>query len=246
MRILWHGIEFIGDEGPATFTIDRSGASGLLDGVSVRGERPDRPNADGAFDAPAYLGARSGSITGLIHADSAAAYETAVRQLTGIPPRALSTMVAELALGDVSLEARRVGSVEVRHLVYGSLGRYMVSWNAPDPRLYGVSHVVGPLTSVDAEHDGNAEAFQSLVVAGSSGGGYTLSGPDSKVITVTEPLVSGHPHTLDLFSGTLFVDGAQVVGGISVYQPWTVPVGASVTVLVSAGTVTSTVRDTYV
>lgn len=245
MRILWHGLEFVGDEGPATFTIDRAGASGLLDGVSTRSERPPRPNGDGTFDAPAYLEARSGSISGLIHADSPAAYETAVRQLTGIPVRALSTMTAELALGDVSCEARRSGPVEIRHVVYGSLGRYMVSWSAPDPRLYGATHTEAAAASIDVAHDGNADAYPVLTVAGSSGGGYTVTA-DGHVITVTEPLVSGHPHTIDLLTGSLVVDGAQVVGGFTVYEPWTVPAGETVTVTVSAGTVASEVRDTFV
>ena len=105
---------------------------------------------------------------------------------------------------------------------------------------------LGHTSSISVAHDGNFPATPVLTIAGTSSGGYTVTGPGSQLITVTTALASGHPHTIDLATGALYKDGARVLGGISVYQPWTVPVGSSVTVSVSAGTVASSVKDTWI
>lgn len=237
------GLTFVGDGGAATYTIDE-----LKYGAGSRRDSIPRPSAHGDFDVPVFLTGMLVTISGLIHASSVAEYEAAVDALTGLlADGSSSELEVTQAVGSWTAMVRRSGEPDVTHLVYGETGRYQVQFWAADPRRYGASHSFGPASSVSTvAHDGNFPADAVLEVAGSSGGGYTVTGPGSRLITVTEPLVSGHPHTVDVGSGALHVDGVRVLGGVSVFQPWAVPPGVTVSVSVSAGTVAVEVRDTFV
>lgn len=238
------GLEFVGGSGDATYTMDS--ITGWLDGVETKQERIDRPSDDGEFDVPGYLAGRMVSITGLILADTDAGYEQAIAALAAIPATELSELTVVTALGSTSAMVRRSGKPDIAPVVYGQSARFRVQFWAADPRRYGASHTFGPGSSVTGiGHDGNFKATPVLTVSGSSGGGYTVTGPGGKTITVTQALVSGHPHTIDLSTGGLYVDGARVAGGMSVFRPWSVPVGSTVSASVSAGSLSVTVLDTF-
>jgi hypothetical protein len=242
------GLTFVGDAGAATYTIDRDGGlKGWFDGVDSRHESIPRPASHGDFDVPTYLGGRIIILSGLVRASSASAYETALAGLSGLLADGSSaTFTVTQAAGTLTATVRRNSAPDVQHVVYGALARYQLQLWAPDPRRYGATHTVSASSSISVAHDGNFPATPVLTIAGTSSGGYTVTGPGSQLITVTTALASGHPHTIDLATGALYKDGARVLGGISVYQPWTVPVGSSVTVSVSAGTVASSVKDTWI
>ena len=241
-------LTFVGDDSAATYTIEREGLKGWFDGADSRRESIPRPAAHGDFNVPTYLGGRIISISGLILATSTAGYESAVSALSGLLADGSSDelSVTEDA-GTLTATVRRHGAPEVIPQVYGKRARYRVQFWSPDPRRYGATHNYGPSSSVSSiGHDGNFPAAPVLTIAGSSGGGYTVTGPGSRLITVTSALASGHPHTIDLATGALYKDGARVLGGVSVYQPWTVPAGSTVTASVSAGTVAIEVLDTFI
>lgn len=247
MLVTVGGVQFSGDAGDVRFTIGGDGLKGWLDGVDMRNESIPRPSAHGEFDVPGFLGGRIVSITGLIRATSAADFEDALEELSGLLSDGSSEeMEVQQNTRTLTAMVRRHGAPDVISIVYGALARYRIQFWAPDPRRYGASNTDGPSSSISVNHAGNFPATSVLTVAGSSGGGYTITGPGGRQITVTEPLVSGTPHTLDLATGALVVDGDRIIGGITVYEPWTVPVGASVSVSVSAGTVTAVTRDTFV
>lgn len=248
MRLItWQGLEFAGDERPATYTIEQDGLSGFLDGVGTRGEQSELPTADGDYDSPLYLTGRSGSMSGLIHADSSPEYEAAIRRITGLAVRSTKPLFAGSATDGLWCSARRQGDVDVTPLVYGRVARYMLQWYAPDPRWYGKMREFAG-TSVDAWHAGNAEAFSIIEVAGNRPGGYTVSSQGRSYV-VTKPLVSGAPHRIDMRSGWLYVDGAVQVGAVARAETFMLPPGGLTTVSLTgsgSGSMTVKVHDTYV
>ena len=99
-------------------------------------------------------------------------------------------------------------------------------------------------------HYGNFPATSTIVVAGSMPSGYTIYGPAGKAYTVTQAVVSGHPHTIDMATGLLMIDGTYVYGVTSSGATWAVPPGGQVTQTLTpvsgAGTMTVSTPDTSI
>lgn len=243
------GVTFRGDWDSATYTIERNGLTGwLVGGAAIDRESIKRPSQHGEFDTPGFLTGRLITLTGDVLSSSEADMVADLVALNGVLAAGVSgTMTVTIGGVATTATVRRSGEPTVDVTVFGRRARYQFRFWAPDPRRYGATHTFGPDGSVsDIEHDGNFPATPTLKVAGDSSGGYTVTGPGSKLITVTTALESGHPHTIDLATGGLYVDGSRVIGGMTVYQPWTVPAGGTVAASVSAGTLEVTVKDTYV
>ena len=124
--------------------------------------------------------------------------------------------------------------------------RFQIPLEAPDPFKYGKKRTESfPLgSSGQVMHRGSVPAWPVVTVTGSAPGGYTLTRA-GRDVTVTAPLVSGQPHTLDMRTGVLRAGGSRVYGAISTAQYWTVAPGLRQTVT-ATGTGTATVRvDVY-
>lgn len=248
MRIRWSGLEFVGDAGDATYSIDPDGLSGVLDGVDTRFERVERPNADGEFPPPAYLSAQLGSIEGLIEAKSPYDYEHAIRRLVAIPARALTRMTVRSAGGMFWRDVYRYGKPDVKPMIYGRLARYMIQWFSPDPWWYGETHAfTGPTAQVF--HYGNDRATPVIEVTGSLPSGYQVAS-QGKQWNVTQPLSSGQTHRLDVASGWLYRNGVLQVGAVASAEKFTIPPGkvtpVAFTPVSGSGVMTVKVADTYV
>lgn len=242
----WSGVHFVGDDGPADFSIDTDGFSGLVDGVSPRGERTERPTGDGEFNSTMYLTARSGAITGLVHASGPTDYETKLRRLSSIPFRSNTILTAHTELGPLWIRARRAEAPDITHLVYGRVARYMVSWLAQDPRWYGdLQEFSG--SSVTVLQRGNYEAFPIIEVTGSRPAGYTVTS-QGRSFVVTRPLASGDTHRIDMRTGWLYENGTLLAAGVAAAETFSIPPARAVPVSVSGGSGSMTVRfhDTYV
>lgn len=244
MRIRWHGLEFVGDEGPATYTIETDGLTGVLDGTGVRRDGDSRPNQDGEFEADGFLSGISGSISGLVRADSPYDYERAVRRLKSIPVRGVAPLSVQSASGAVYCMAQRVGRVDVRPLVYGSAARYMVEWFAPDPFWFGETATFTG-SAVSLFHRGDYEASPVVEVVGPQSA-YTVTGPDGEVFQVNQALSSGQTHRIDMSTGWVYRNGALQVGVVGRGETWSVPPGRVVSVSTSASSMRVLVTDTFV
>lgn len=240
------GVTFYGTEGDTGFRF--SDFDGWNDAPEARGETIERPDAHGDFDTPVTRGPRLIMLSGWVFEADEDDLEARRNQLMGILADGRSGTITVKEYGTtLTATVRLWGDPRFKRRGDTGYADWSIRFRAPNPRKYGATHNYGPGSTVnDIEHDGNFPASSVLTVAGSSGGGYTVTGPGGRVITVVEPLVSGHPHTIDLSTSALVVDGARVIGGISVFEPWTVPVGSSISVSVSAGTVAPAVKDTYV
>jgi hypothetical protein len=129
------GLTFVGGGGTATYTIDRDGLKGWFEGVEMRRETIARPNGDGDFDAPGYLGPRLITLTGLILTDDdPEAFEVAMKALEDLlADGGMDTFTVEQATGTYTAQVRRHGSPEIDLVAYGSTARYRLQLWAPDP-----------------------------------------------------------------------------------------------------------------
>ena len=133
MNATWGGLTFVGDEGAATYTLEK--IIGWWGGVEMRHESTPRPNADGDFDSPAYLGGRVITLRGLIKADDdPAAFEAALAALDEAgDDGSKSEFTLEQASATYSVQARRHGTPDIDITVYGRSARYQLQLWAPDP-----------------------------------------------------------------------------------------------------------------
>lgn len=130
------GLTFYGDDTrPVTYTIWKDGLKGWFDGVEMRHESIPRPNGNGDFDAPGYLGPRVITQTGLILAeDDPEAFETAMSALENMGSDGSKTEFAvQQANGTFGVLARRHGAPEIIIELYGTRARYRFQVWAPDP-----------------------------------------------------------------------------------------------------------------
>jgi hypothetical protein len=247
MRLRLGGLEFVGDVGEATYTVERDGVRGHgLGGADMRRENVDRPAAHGAFSLPGFLTGRSVRWGGLVLTDSMAEQEHALLRLSGLLADGGTSRLTIDGEKPRWLDVQRASPEPPRVLVPGSVASYSFEVWAPDPRMYGeVREFAGGVVAVQY---GNFPARPQLIVSGTAASGYTVTGPDGRKVTVTNALTSGAPHTIDFAKGGLYVGDVRQLRAISVYQPWTVGPGLpGVTATVNNGaTLIQRVTDTYI
>ena len=246
MLVTIAGLEFVGDGGAATYTIETGGLRGWLDGVDSRRDAAARPSAHGDYDVPTFLSGRVVSITGLVLTSTPEAYEAAVAALHALLADGTSAELSvEQASGTLTAMVRRSGAPDIVDLVYGEVARYRVQFWAADPRRYGVSHTFGPGASLTTvAHDGNFPATPVVTVAGPVTAPYTVASQGHS-FTVTQSLGSGEEHTIDMGSGWVYLDGVLQSGVTSAHDVFLVPPGPDVTVT-GPSSMTVDVTDTYV
>jgi len=111
---------------------------------------------------------------------------------------------------------------------------------------FGEVRTTAAASSATSINRGNTTASLVHTITGANAGGYTLAS-GGKTFTVTQPLVAGIPHTVDMETGDLTVAGVTISGKTTTADLWGVPGGGTVTTTITGGTaqVASTVKDTY-
>lgn len=149
---------------------------GWRSGAPLRVSGEDRPQTDGAFDAPSYRSARTIMIQGVAVAPDAVAAELAVDRLKAL----LTDMTGLKPLTAHELTRARMAHVRLASEVRAELagGRrefdYQVTFLAPDPRLYSAEATVVALALPETTTTGGFTApftapFTSLTPEGSTG-----------------------------------------------------------------------------
>lgn len=128
------GLTFVGDAGPATYTIEEGGLVGWFGGVEMRHESIPRPLGNGDFPAPGYLGSRIITLSGLILADNATDFENAIAALEEVlDDGSEGEFAVEQATGTFTVQVRMHGAPDIDPQVYGSVARYQLQLWAADP-----------------------------------------------------------------------------------------------------------------
>lgn len=247
MQIHLEGMLFDGTDDPdAVFTIFEDGIRGLYDSLGVRRDRVVRPAAHGTFSLPGYRDARVLSWGGNLFTDTLSEQDRRLRQLAGILAEGgRSTLVAQTPSGSLSCEVELASEPDTRILVPGTIVEYEFHVRAPDPRLYGeIQSFAG--SSLTVHHYGNFPAWPTVVVDGPRSAPYSVSGPEGRMVTVTQPLLSGQSHRIDFASGGLYLDGVRQQGKLLRFQPWSIPSGRVVPMSIDQGSMTVIVTDTYI
>lgn len=242
-RIHLGGLLFDGGSGKATYTIESDSVRGwLLDGVDMRLDQLERPAEHGAFSLPGYLTGRSISWGGLILTDGPQQQEHAMRALSGLLADGLTDRLTVENASSQWVDVRRAGEFDMRMRAYGRIASYRVQFWAANPRIYG--EVRDFNAGAAAVQYGNFKATPRLLI-GAGTGGYTVTGPSGRVVTVaTAPTAA---HEIDFATGGLYLNGVRQVGAISVYQPWVVRPGVPgvIATISGARTLTQRITDTF-
>jgi phage-related protein len=235
------------------FIIEPDGLKGLDDGVTIRRNIIDRPQRPGSFDTEGFPGDRIVTISGFCVTDTPERLNHLRSQLTGLLADGKSRP-ASFDFDGHSLSGAARLAAQTRFTRFGgdpTAARFQIQLWFPDPYLYGTLHRFGPVendVALVAHHFGNVAASPKLTVEGSMPGGYTIEGPDGKVYQVTAAATTGHPHTIDMATGLLRVDGDVIHGALGTVSTWTYPSGVIVSQLLNpvtgSGTLTIDVRDT--
>lgn len=229
------------------FVIDPKGFKGWDDGVDITRDQVRRPQAVGSFDATGFEDSRVVTLSGSCWGETPQKTNWFGNQLTGLLAGDTLAQVNVDHQGGTLFGYARL-AVKPTFEVSGADARDAL-WSLalwfPDPRKYGVTRSFPVASSVTAFHYGNYAAYPKLIVTGVMGSGYTVNGPGGKTFSVNAPVTSGHPHTIDLATGYVWIDGAISYGIVTVAQTWPIPPGVQVpmTLVPVAGSGTLTVSD---
>jgi len=244
------GLYFKGGEGDEGFFIDSDGFEGWEDLPDVRFENLDRANAHGAYESDTFYEARLLNVSGMCHASSAAdlgAYGQHLRTALHGKRRAVVNYQGVTSYA----EGRLSSGVAFRTLVPGRIATYDFTYRFANPRKYGDERGFdsGPNGLQYVYHYGNFDASPRIVVTG-SGPSYVINGPDNARYEVNRPVVAGSPHSIDMATGQITIDGSVAYGVTGRADTWVVRSGVqeATRLVTSSGALSMTtyVRDTYI
>lgn len=104
---------------------------------------------------------------------------------------------------------------------------FVIRFRASDQRMYATETQVTPWAStVQVVNRGGYPAPVVVEVRGSSGSGYTISGPRDKAVVVTRAIANGSPHRYEGDTGILLVGGTPQTTGVGRSDPLLIPRGS--------------------
>lgn len=216
LRVTVGGFEFKGDGIGEGYFIGPDGFNGWFDSVDIRTDDVAVPQGDGSFDLPVFRQSRIVSIDGWLWGDSPSAARDLRRQLSGILGTGESATMTVYE-GDADdgehgvcrLAAKPIIEVHGYELRWAE---FQIQLRFPDPIRYGKYLTSGaPSASIVMYHYGTVPARPMITITGTAANGYSVTGPTG-VYQVTAPLVSGQPHTIDMVTGILRVNGVVTYG----------------------------------
>lgn len=242
------GLTMVGDERSADFTINAGGLQGWFSGgASMRRDVEDRPTSHGQFGAPGYLSGRIVRIVGKLHASSPFDYERKAGRLAAVLADGEAAQMVVQGAETTRALVYRSATPDINPIVYGELAEFELELWSPDPRRYGESR---DFTGAAAYHRGTFPALPILTVTGNMPGGYSITGPGGRVYSVTAGLPAGSTDQIDMRTGWLKRNGADLGGATGRADTWAIPPGVQVTHTLSpvsgSGQLTATLTDTYV
>lgn len=236
-------VEWPADHHGNWMVLDSEGIQSVWGGVDVRREDVPRPSAHGSFDAPGFLTPRVIPVSGHMSSPSKFELENSMGRLSGLlADGSKGRLTIDGPNGSRWCDVRLASATQITQLD-ATTARFLVTFWAPDPRMYGeVREFAGGVAAVQY---GNFPATPRLLV-GAGSGGYTVAGPGGRRVVVTSAPPGAHE--IDFATGGLFSGGVRQVGAISIYQPWTVPPGIPGVVATISGsrTLTQRITDTFV
>lgn len=203
-----------------------------------------RPLADGDYDAVVRYGPRLVTLNGRLLAKDPMQAFLARERLSGLlqSPGMFQVEVFGLMRWATARRGQiRPGAIKGRLLTFTMELRFI------DPRKYGEEYTKSGTSSAPASlfHRGTAPAWPTVYVSGASAGGYTLN-LNGKLVSVTRPLVTGTPHTLEYRTGVLWIGSSVYRGGFGAANFSPIQPGLPQDMSITAGSFTAAYQDTFI
>lgn len=216
---------------------------GWTDAPEVVTERVRRPASHGSFAFPAWVEERVVRIQGFQVSRTHHDLEHAAAGFRGLVSRPVRFVVEDV--NGTTWAVGKVTAARFRNYGFAPEGTWALEVTCEDPRKYGEMRAFPD--GATAVHYGNFPATPRLMI-GAGSGGYTVTGPGGRVVTVnaTAPTAA---HYIDFADGGLFTAaGARVPRTITVYQPWEIPPGGPgvVATITGSRTLSQRVTDTFI
>lgn len=228
MRIRLGGLTFLGDAGPARFSVSRDALQGWIGkgGPGVRRNDSPRPLGHGSQKQRGYRTGRLVTWSGDIETESPAEQDHALAQLSGVlADGEFGRLTIDSAFGTHWCDVQLEDEPEVHRDVYGLFATYSIGVWCPDPEVFGETQTFSPGT---VYHYGNFRAVADAVVTGPQSAPYSLT-VAGRQFTVTQALTAGQTHTIDTANARVRRNGVLQSGVFSKAQSLIVAPGAAST-----------------
>jgi hypothetical protein len=228
---------------PKGFGIAPGGFTGWSSGTTRRGPKTNKPNG-GDYAIKRVSGSRQVLVSGTCLASSEGALMLMGEQLTALGSDGELVRVTVDQAGKTTWADGYVdGETTFEQIKGQKYAAWDIEFYIPSPLKFGEARTFQ--SGEKAFHRGNFQAAPVFTVSGSRPAGYVINGPAGLSRSITRPLVSGQPHTIDMRTGRLSI-GGTVISRSSSGDTWGIPKGAEVvSTLVGAGDLAQRVRDTY-
>lgn len=224
--------------------------TGWYEPPSSKGDGGPRENADGDYESPQFYSARMITIDGILFHRGRGEAVTAMESLSA------SASLTNQTLMITDFGITRTAQVKSLGVDYDpptrNTIRFQIRLKATDPYKYGetrsFSGNIG--TGFEVWQRGTKPAFPVVTISGSLPGGYEIQ-LGTRLVTITRAVTSGNPHTVDMRTGVLRVNGSVVRSGFDYAQLGAVDPGTPQTcfagpLTTGSGTVRVNFNDTYV
>jgi hypothetical protein len=247
LQVVVDGVTFHDSESDPGFVV--VDFEGWNDGPGARGNETPRTAAHGDHDEPVYRGSRLIILSGWCEGSDPSDLGVLSDQFKGILSDGSPGEITVTEFGVTRTATVKLwGDLRFTPRGVGNYAGWSIRFKSADGRRYGATHTEGPDTSVDVSHAGNFPAVSSIEVVGTMPSGYTVTDGTTEYV-VTQALAGGQTHRIDMATGWLYLDDVLQAGAVQQADTWVVPKATTVThtlVPVSgSGTITVTVRDTY-
>lgn len=231
------------------FVIAPDGFAGWDESTATKRDTAAMPQAHGSFAVRGFRDVRVLTVSGTCLADSEQQLRFFGNQLTGTGGDGNTVRVTVDHSGETTWADGYVdGETKFTMFAAGQAATFSIQFWFANPRKFG--NTLTFAGGVGAYHYGNFPATPVHTVSGSASSGYTVNGPAGKAFVVTQPLVAGVPHTINMATGFLTVNGLIVVGGVAQGDTWAIPGGATVaqslTVPSGSAVLSTAVTDTFI
>lgn len=211
---------------------------GWFEPPTTRDGDVERSGSNGDYDLPSQFAARTPTLEGVLIAENRSDALLGLASLSNSAPLG----VARLHVIDEGMRTwamAKFAGLESTWLTRQSF-RWQLRVKCPDPRRFGDVRVVpaGAGSATAVQNRGNFPASPVIVVPGPlTAGGYTVTGPNGELFTVTTSPASGTTHLIDMHDGLLRINGSMAAGSgfVSRADVFTIPAGGKANVTLSKG-----------
>lgn len=214
-----------------------------ISGVDIRRESQPRDLGHGSFVEPGYFDAKRIEWGGLILTDSWDEQDHAIAALGGMRGVSGLTRLVSQGARRMWADVTRASIPDPEILVPGRVASYKCEVEVPGVFLFGETNTFSG-SSVQVCHYGNADAVPDVTVVGPRAA-YTISGPGGQLFSVSQALSAGQTHRIDFSQGWVYRNGALQQGAVARAETFTIPPGSSSLMLISSGSMTVKVLDTF-